>query len=314
MKTPYGTILAASMTIFSALDAVAANACKQNARRSPECAFQAARGVLARFAGEGVADKFAFERMDADVPQAEVSARDGKILVRATDENRAAAAVGRYIREVAKGHWSRCGNRVPAEWPLPAKTLKVKSVLPHMHAYNYCVFSYSFAFYGKEEWRENIDRLAFSGFTSALVPTANMKVWQLFMCDAGFSEEQILDSLGQLDVLHAVRSGRTPGFTTRDAGRAALNALCCSTRRRTPTRSWRRCGIGGSTRCTAFLTRAISWGTSSARVAWRKASIAVASRPRCSENSRLPRQARHGASAAGAPHRAKTCWMGLIPN
>jgi hypothetical protein len=53
------------------------------------------------------------------------------------------------------------------------------------------VFSYSFAFYGKEEWRENIDRLALSGFTSALVPTANMKVWQLFMRDAGVSEEQI---------------------------------------------------------------------------------------------------------------------------
>ena len=140
MRTTCGTILAA-MTTFAGFDAVAANALMQNARRSSECVFPAARGVLARFAGEGVADKFAFERMEADEPQAEVSARDGKILVRATDENRAAAAVGRYIREVAKGHWSRCGNRVPAEWPLPAKTLKVKSVLPHMHAYNYCVFS-----------------------------------------------------------------------------------------------------------------------------------------------------------------------------
>ena len=155
------------------------------------CAFPAARGVLERFAGENVADKFAFERMESAESQAEVSARDGKILVRATDENRAAAAVGRYIREVAKGHWSRCGKRVPDTWPLPTKPLKVKSVLPQMHAYNYCVFSYSFAFYGEDEWRENIDRLALSGFTSALVPTANMKVWQLFMRDVGFSEAQI---------------------------------------------------------------------------------------------------------------------------
>ena len=62
------------------------------------CAFPAARGVLERFAGENVADKFTFERMEAAEPQAEVLARDGKILVRATDENRAAAAVGRYIR------------------------------------------------------------------------------------------------------------------------------------------------------------------------------------------------------------------------
>ena len=155
------------------------------------CAFPAAQGVLRRFAGEGVAEKFAFARMEADEPQAEVAARDGKILIRATDENRAAAAVGRYIREVAKGHWSRSGNRVPTDWPLPEKPIKVKAVLPHLHAYNYCVFSYSFAFYGEEEWRANIDRLALSGFTSALVPTGNMKVWQLFLRDTGFSEAQI---------------------------------------------------------------------------------------------------------------------------
>ena len=60
--------------------------------RAEGCAFPAARGVLERFAGENVADKFSFERMEAAEPQAEVSARDGKILVRATDENRAAAA------------------------------------------------------------------------------------------------------------------------------------------------------------------------------------------------------------------------------
>ena len=46
-------------------------------------AFPAARGVLVRFAGESVAEKFAFERMEAAEPQAEVLAREGKILVRA---------------------------------------------------------------------------------------------------------------------------------------------------------------------------------------------------------------------------------------
>ena len=176
------TIRALALTAAVALGA---------ARCHAACAFPAARGVLTRFAGEAVAERFAFARMEAAEPQAEISARDGKILIRATDENRAAAAVGRYIREIAKGHWSRSGNRVPAEWPLPEKPVAVKSVLPHLHAYNYCVFSYSFAFYGEEEWRANIDRLALSGFTSALVPTGNMKVWQLFLRDAGFSEEQI---------------------------------------------------------------------------------------------------------------------------
>ena len=187
MKVPFRLIFAA---VFCGAGVSAANGMMQKISGS-DGAFPAARGVLVRFAGEEVAAKFAFERMFADEPMAEVSAARGKILVRATDENRAAAAVGRYIREIAKGHWSRCGNRVPERWPLPEKPLKVKTVLPHLHAYNYCVFSYSFAFYGKNEWRANIDRLALSGFNSALVPTGNMKVWQLFMRDAGFSEEQI---------------------------------------------------------------------------------------------------------------------------
>ena len=36
---------------------------------------QVARGVLSRFAGEDVASRFCFERMEEDEPQAEVSAR-----------------------------------------------------------------------------------------------------------------------------------------------------------------------------------------------------------------------------------------------
>lgn len=68
-------------------------------------AFPEARGVLVRFAGEAVAEEFAFDRMYAAEPQAEVLAKDGKILVRATDENRAAAAVGRYIRFGGVASW-----------------------------------------------------------------------------------------------------------------------------------------------------------------------------------------------------------------
>ena len=170
---------------------VAFKSCHFCQKRKMSIVFPAAQGLLSRFAGADAASRFTFERLEVAEPQAEVSARDGRILIRATDENRAAAAVGRYIREVAKGHWSRCGNRIPESWPLPEASLKVKSILPHLHAYNFCVFSYSFAFYGKEEWRANIDRLALSGFNSAVVPTGNMKVWQLFLRDAGFTEEQI---------------------------------------------------------------------------------------------------------------------------
>ena len=134
--------------------------------------FPAARGVLERYAGAAAARRFVFEKMESSGPEAEVSARDGRILIRATDENRAAAAVGRYVREIAGGHFGRCGNRVPTDWPLPKSPLRVKGVLPQFHAYNYCVFAYSFAFLGDADWRANIDRLALCGFTCL--------IWGLF--------------------------------------------------------------------------------------------------------------------------------------
>ena len=154
--------------------------------------FSAAREVLVRFAGAAVADRFAFVR-SADRNRAVVDAKDGKIRISAPNENLAAAAVGRYVREVAKGHFSRSGNRVPTVWPLPPAPLAVRRSRPQLHAYNYCVFSYSFAFYDESDWRANIDRLALAGFNSALVMAGNARVWQLFLRDAGFSERQIAD-------------------------------------------------------------------------------------------------------------------------
>ena len=155
-----------------------------------ECPFPAARDVLVRFAGAKIADRFVFEKV-REGGAALIDGQGDGIRIRAANENRAAAAVGRYIREVAKGHFSRRGNRVPVRWPVPEKPLAVKAVLPQFHAYNYCAFSYSFAFYDESDWRANIDRLALAGFNSALVTAGNARVWQLFLRDAGFSEEQI---------------------------------------------------------------------------------------------------------------------------
>ena len=81
MKVPFRLIFAA---VFCGAGVSAANGMMQKISESGET-FPAARGVLVRFAGEEVAAKFAFERMFADEPMAEVSAAQGKILVRATD-------------------------------------------------------------------------------------------------------------------------------------------------------------------------------------------------------------------------------------
>ena len=58
--------------------------------------FPAARGVLVRFAGEAVAGKFVFERVEAPDSRAEVSAREARDQI---DEKRYAAEMERELAE-----------------------------------------------------------------------------------------------------------------------------------------------------------------------------------------------------------------------
>jgi len=89
-------------------------------------AFPEARGVLVRFAGEAVAEKFAFDRMYAAEPQAEVLAKDGKILVRATDENRAVSGDGsldRWLADYAERRYGIRDRRIEQALSLLARSV-----------------------------------------------------------------------------------------------------------------------------------------------------------------------------------------------
>ena len=58
-------------------------------------------------------------------------------------------------------------------------------------AYNYCTLSYTMAFWSKDEWREELDRLAENGFNIALVLNGLPKVWQLTLREMGYPEARI---------------------------------------------------------------------------------------------------------------------------
>lgn len=151
--------------------------------------FSGVKGVVDRFTGQG--ERFCFERAEELGERGEVSARDGKILIRAARPSIASYAAGRYLRDVAKAHESWCGRRIPKILPLPERTLTYESKKPIRLAYNYCTLSYTMANWGKEEWREEIDRLSLQGFNCALVVDGLMKVWQLTLRDMGYSEAEI---------------------------------------------------------------------------------------------------------------------------
>ena len=125
-----------------------------------------------------LAEKLVIEKLDGEGEKAFVSPADGKIRLEATSASAASFALGRYLREIAKGEVSWCGSRIPSEWPLPEAKIEFSPAVPVRFAYNYCTLSYTMAFWSKKEWREEIDRLALSGFNSALVLQGLPEVWK----------------------------------------------------------------------------------------------------------------------------------------
>lgn len=58
-------------------------------------------------------------------------------------------------------------------------------------AYNYCTLSYTMAFWSKDEWQAEVNRLAENGFNVALVLNGLPKVWQLTLREMGYPEDRI---------------------------------------------------------------------------------------------------------------------------
>lgn len=115
----------------------------------------------------------------------------GKILISAPDTRLAAAGLGCYLRDVAQAHWSWCGDRLNVPMPTPSQTHTYQPTFTHTVAYNYCTLSYTMAFWGKKEWREELDRLALYGFEMPLVQAGLPKVWQLTLRELGYPEDRI---------------------------------------------------------------------------------------------------------------------------
>ena len=113
------------------------------------------------------------------------------ILITAPSVRLAAAGLGCYLREVAKAHWSWCGNRLDGAMPQPARTYTFTPAYPHSWAYNYCTLCYTMAFWDKTEWRKEIDRLALFGYEMALVQAGLPKIWQETLRELGYPEEKI---------------------------------------------------------------------------------------------------------------------------
>lgn len=58
-------------------------------------------------------------------------------------------------------------------------------------AYNYCTLSYTMAYWEKEEWTQELDRLEQAGYNAALLTKGLTKVWDLTLREMGYDEATI---------------------------------------------------------------------------------------------------------------------------
>lgn len=165
-------------------------ACVSAAEVSP---VAAAEGVVARVTPS--AKGFVLFRLNPSLGnRITISAASGGIRVEASDVRRLVAGYGWYLKNIAKVHFSWNGNRLtlPSPLPVPDSPVTVESPWNIIFAYNYCTLSYTAAFWDWNRWQREIDFLALSGFTHALVTAGLEKTWEDFLIGLGYPREKAL--------------------------------------------------------------------------------------------------------------------------
>ncbi|KIA95390.1 alpha-N-acetylglucosaminidase [Pedobacter kyungheensis] len=124
----------------------------------------------------------------------ELSTKNNKINIAASNANAAAEGLGWYLRYYCKRSLSHLGDNLEAVKKLPQITGKVRIVSPYPYRYalNYCTISYSMSFYQWKDWERELDWMALNGVNLILAPVGMEAVWQNTLKQIGYTKEEIL--------------------------------------------------------------------------------------------------------------------------
>lgn len=161
--------------------------------------YEEVQGIITRRLGEEYVDWFTLEL--GENPQGhsydyfELSDLDGKIHIEGNDGVSLATGLNHYLKYYCKVNISQVGDQVDmpdAIVPL-GETVFKETKAEVRYSYNYCTLSYSMAFWGEEEWRNELDWLALNGVNVVLDATAQEEVWRQFLMTLGYTEQEAKD-------------------------------------------------------------------------------------------------------------------------
>ena len=155
------------------------------------------KGIIERRIGSAYVDWFTLEVAEGDnaYDYFELSQKDGKIHIKGNDGVSLATGLNHYLKYYCNVNISQVGDQVkmPKSIVPIEGTVHKETKFPVRYSYNYCTLSYSMAFWGEKEWRNELDWLALNGVNVVLDATAQEEVWRRFLGELGYSHEEAKD-------------------------------------------------------------------------------------------------------------------------
>lgn len=115
---------------------------------------------------------------------------DDKIRITASNVSGLSAGFNAYLKEVCGysiGALSTSGT-LPEKPPVPKTKISRKSKFLYRYFYNFCTFSYTYAFDDWSDWEKTIDYIVLSGYNLVLNPIALETVWRETLSEIGYSK------------------------------------------------------------------------------------------------------------------------------
>ena len=157
-------------------------------------------GIIDRIIGKEYRSWFTIEIAENTVntnDYFELSDQNGKVHIKANSGVNLSAGLNYYFKNYVNIQVSEqtiSGTMPKAIVPI-GKTVRKETPLKIRYAFNYCTLSYTFAFFGEEEWQRENDWLALNGVNVVLDLAGQEATWIKFLMNYGYSFDDAKDWL-----------------------------------------------------------------------------------------------------------------------
>lgn len=157
-------------------------------------------GIIDRIIGSEYRSWFTFEIANNTAntnDYFELSDKGGKVHIKANNGINLATGLNYYFKNYAKIQVSEqtISGKMPEKIVPVGKTVRKETPMKVRYAFNYCTLSYTFAFFGEEEWQRENDWLALNGVNVVLDLAGQEATWIKFLMNYGYSFDDAKDWL-----------------------------------------------------------------------------------------------------------------------